>query len=199
MEVQTETRQEVVVSTPVTAEMAEGPDGLASQQESGEEEWPPQGQVFALNSRRLTSFRLKRIGESLGVSTDASVSEIRQMIEGRLQDMGHEPRNVQVIVQGDGECAVLYLVDDSGTIRKINGGDHEVLSRDGRNALERPRAVSEEQNVIKEGQKETASDGEIESHDGGDGGEELERLRAVVEEQKETIRPRTAHRQGYRF
>ena len=24
-------------------EMAEGPDGLASQQESGEEEWPPQG------------------------------------------------------------------------------------------------------------------------------------------------------------
>ena len=42
--------------------------------------------------------------------------------------------------------------------------------------------------MIKEGQKETASDGEIEPHDGGDGGEELkselERLRAVIEEQK---------------
>ena len=202
MEVQTETRQEVVVSTPVTAEMAEGPDGLASQQESGEEEWPPQGQVFALNSRRLTSFRLKRIGESLGVSTDASVSEIRQMIEGRFQDMGHEPCNVQVIVQGDGERAVLYLVDDSGTIRKINGGDHEVLSRDGRNALERPRAVSEEQNVIKEGQKDTTSDGDIEPHDSGDGGEELEaeleRLRAVVEEQKETISSLEEHNETIR-
>ena len=122
MEVQTETRQEIVVST--RADRAEGLDGLASQRESGEEEWPPQGQAFALNSRRLTSSRLKRIGESIGVSTEASVSEIRQMIEGKLQDMGHEPCNVQVIVQGEGEHAVLYLVDDNGTIRKINGGNH---------------------------------------------------------------------------
>ena len=38
------------------------------------------------------------------------------MIEGKLQDMGHEPCNVQVIVQGEGEHAVLYLLDDNGTI-----------------------------------------------------------------------------------
>ena len=75
MEIQTETRQEIVVST--RADRAEGLDGLASQRESGEEEWPPQGQALALNSRHLTSSRLKRIGESIGVSTEASVSEIR--------------------------------------------------------------------------------------------------------------------------
>ena len=116
------------------------------------------------------------------------------MIEGRLLDMGHEPSNVQVIVQGEGEHAILYLVDDSGTIRKINinGGNHEVLSRDGRNELEAgvggPRAVSEEQSVISENQGETVSDGEIEPHNGGDEPEaELESLRAVIEEQEITI------------
>ena len=112
------------------------------------------------------------------------------MIEGKLQDMGREPCNVQVIVQGEGEHAVLYLVDDNGTIRKINGGNHEVLSCDGGNELEagvgieRPRAASEEQDATSEGQRETVSDNEIEPHNGR---EELERLRVVIEQQKETI------------
>ena len=61
MEVQTETRQGITASMPVISEAdpAEGQGGQASQQESGEEEWPPLGQVFPLNSRRLTSSHLR--------------------------------------------------------------------------------------------------------------------------------------------
>ena len=106
--------------------------------------------------------------------------------------MGHEPCNVQVIVQGEGEHAVLYLVDDNGTIRKINGGNHEVLSRDGGNELEAgvgvetSRAASEEQDATSEGHREAVSDDE--PHNGGEELEaELERLRVVIELQKETI------------
>ena len=78
MEVQTETRQEIGGPMPVTSgvDPVESRDGLAVRQEPGQEEWPPQGQVFPLNSRRLTSLRLNIIGESIGVSTEASVSEI---------------------------------------------------------------------------------------------------------------------------
>ena len=41
--------------------------------------------------------------------------------------MGHEPANVQVVIQGDSNVAKLYLVDDSGVIIKVvedNVADH---------------------------------------------------------------------------
>ena len=116
------------------------------------------------------------------------------MIEGRLQEMGHEPCNVQVIVQGTGEHAILYLVDDSGVIRKIDGGNHEVASRDVGNEseaeVERPQAVSVGQEEIIGSQRGTVSDDEVELRDGRSREEleaELERLRGVIEEQKETL------------
>ena len=46
--------------------------------------------MFPLNSRRLTAETLTRIA---AVTTGASASEARQLIEGKLS--AHEPRNVQ--------------------------------------------------------------------------------------------------------
>ena len=41
------------------------------------------------------------------------------MIEGKLNELGHDPRNVQVIVQGDSDDSPLYLVSDVGIIKNI--------------------------------------------------------------------------------
>ena len=41
------------------------------------------------------------------------------MIEGKLSEMGHDPRNVQVVVQGDCDNSPLYLVSDVGIIKSI--------------------------------------------------------------------------------
>ena len=37
-----------------------------------------------LNSKRITTEQIKRVGRALGVPTDASVDEVRVMIEGKL-------------------------------------------------------------------------------------------------------------------
>ena len=66
------------------------------------------------------------------------------------------------------------------------------MSRDGGNELvagvgvERPRAASEEQDATSEGQRETVSDDKPQNS-GEELEAELERLRVVIEQQKETI------------
>ena len=59
----------------------------------------PEGRVLPLNSRRLVAEYVKAIAKSLDLSTRASTDEVRQMVEGKLSDSGHEPRNVQVVIQ----------------------------------------------------------------------------------------------------
>ena len=49
-----------------------------------------------LNSKRLTSEQIKRVERALGVPTDASVDEVCVMIEGKLNEMERDPKNVQV-------------------------------------------------------------------------------------------------------
>ena len=39
-----------------------------------------------LNSKRLTAEQIKRVGRALDVPTDASVDEVRVMVEGKLRD-----------------------------------------------------------------------------------------------------------------
>ena len=55
------------------------------------------GKLLPLNSRRLTSAYLKQIVESLELPTTGLGDEIRQLIEGKLQD-SHDILNVQVVV-----------------------------------------------------------------------------------------------------
>ena len=41
------------------------------------------------------------------------------MIKGKLNEMGHDPRNVQVVALGDGDNLPLYLVSDVDIIKSI--------------------------------------------------------------------------------
>ena len=70
---------------------------------------------YPLNSRRLTSPYLMCISRALGLPTNGAVEETRLMIEGRLTEMGREPRNVQVIVSVDTDgVEAVSLQDGSG-------------------------------------------------------------------------------------
>ena len=53
----------------------------------------PHGKVLPLNSRRLTSTHLKQVAEKLELPTTGSADQIRQLIEGKLQE-GREVSNV---------------------------------------------------------------------------------------------------------
>ena len=57
---------------------------------------------LSLNSKCLTAEQIKRVGRASCVSTDASVNEVRVMIEGKLNEMERDPKNVQVVVGATG-------------------------------------------------------------------------------------------------
>jgi hypothetical protein len=52
----------------------------------------------------------------MGLPTAASADELRQMIEGKVQERDREPRNVQVIV---GEDTTLKLCDERGAFLEV--------------------------------------------------------------------------------
>ena len=81
----------------------------------------PEGLTLPLNSKRISTARIKRLAAGLDVPTAALTDKVRQMLREKLQELGHDPANVLVVIQGDGDVANLYLVDDSGVIKAING------------------------------------------------------------------------------
>ena len=84
----------------------------------------PEGRVLPLNSRRLVAEYVKAIAKSLDLSTRASTDEVRQMVEGKLSDSGHEPRNIQVVIQEPEEgtestnLTHSFLVDEAGVLKR---------------------------------------------------------------------------------
>ena len=87
--------------------------------EEGDEryvELAPRGRPLPLNSKRLTAAHVQQLARTLGLPTTASPDNIRQMIDGKLAEIGREPPNFQVVVQREveGDRAYLYLQDASG-------------------------------------------------------------------------------------
>ena len=84
-------------------------------------ESPPRGQggrPMPLNSRRVTGPILRSVAATLG---RASAEELRHMIDGRLEELGREPRDVLVVV-GRGtvetdEPGHVWLHDGEGPVR----------------------------------------------------------------------------------
>lgn len=80
-----------------------------------------------MNSKRLMAAYIKAIARNMELPTNASTDEVRQLIEGKLEEEGREPRNVQVIVQeplegtrdAAREYARLFLVDETGVFREV--------------------------------------------------------------------------------
>ena len=58
----------------------------------------PRGKVLPLNSKRLRTVQLQRLARALSIPTSASGDELRQLIDGKLEGMEREPRNVQVVI-----------------------------------------------------------------------------------------------------
>ena len=86
--------------------------------EGGEEqriELAPCGRrPLPLNSKRLKVAYMQQLARALEVPTAASSDDVRQMIEGKLRQMGREPPNVQVIVQqGIGQSRVHLSLQDA--------------------------------------------------------------------------------------
>ena len=61
----------------------------------------------------------------MGLLTRASTDEVRQMVEGKLSENGHEPHNVQVVIQEPEEgtesehLVHMFLVDEAGIFKEI--------------------------------------------------------------------------------
>ena len=71
---------------------------------------------FPLNSKRMKADWLQRLAKELELPTSASTDELRQMIDGKLLEIGREPPNVQVLVvtpEGGGADAI-KLRDETG-------------------------------------------------------------------------------------
>ena len=82
----------------------------------------PDGVTLPLNSKKLIISQLRRLVTTLGISAEGSASTLRQVIDGKLIRLGHEPRNTQVVVSN--ADSRLYLVTDSGIIAKEKNLEH---------------------------------------------------------------------------
>jgi len=103
------------------------------------------GDRYPLNSRRLKAIWIQHIAQSLELPTAASISEVRQMIEGRLADLQYEAANIQVVIQGKADECAIFLIDDSGIIKcieQINAHHSHVISDLASNVSGAPRAQS---------------------------------------------------------
>ena len=81
----------------------------------------PGSQTLPLNSRRLTAARLRQLARGMDLPTTATIEDLRQIIDGKVAEMGHEPRNVQVQLHPDR----LELLDLEGSFLNVTtlGGD----------------------------------------------------------------------------
>ena len=76
--------------------------------------------TFPLNFKRLTAEVLSRIAEWLGLPTNASAAETRQLIDRKLEEYCYEPRNVQVDLIEQTDCQVaIKLGSEDGEIANI--------------------------------------------------------------------------------
>ena len=69
-----------------------------------------------LNSKHVTATQIKRVSRALGLPTSASTEEVRQMIEGKLEDQSRQLSDVQVVVQPPGKIS---LHDEGGEFLAI--------------------------------------------------------------------------------
>ena len=81
------------------------------------------GRPLPLNSKKLTGALLKQLARGLDIPTGASGDELRQLIDGKLGDMGHDPRNTQALLQEAENGVSVSLQDVDGvflTVEPLN-------------------------------------------------------------------------------
>ena len=80
----------------------------------------PRGKLYPLNSSRLATDVIKRIAVELELPGTASRADTYPMLEGKLEDLGREPRNVQVRVTVEEDSSQsIELVDAEGAFMRV--------------------------------------------------------------------------------
>ena len=74
---------------------------------------------FPLNSRRMKAVYLRRVADELGLPSNATATDLRQIVEGKLREMGHEPGNLQVAVEESPTVETLQLLNAYGPIIEV--------------------------------------------------------------------------------
>ena len=74
----------------------------------------------ALNSARLAASQLHSLGEVLSLPTTGSVGDLPLMIEGKITELGHDPRNVQVALSRNKDGRSFTLSDHEGVFLTVN-------------------------------------------------------------------------------
>ena len=92
-----ESGEETNVGTAMAA--VDGPRGVMSTI------MRPPRKLYPLNSSRLATDVVKQIAVQLGLPGTASGVDIQLMVEGQIQGLGHEPRNVSQNHRGRRLCA----------------------------------------------------------------------------------------------
>ena len=65
-----------------------------------------------LNSIRITAGQLCRLGLALGITVSGSVSDQRLLVKGKLNEGGHDPCNVQVVLEEYSSEVAFVLWDE---------------------------------------------------------------------------------------
>uniref|UniRef100_A0A1X7SN98 Uncharacterized protein n=1 Tax=Amphimedon queenslandica TaxID=400682 RepID=A0A1X7SN98_AMPQE len=75
-----------------------------------------------LNSKRLTGILLRQLARGLEIegTTGTSVSELRQLVEGKIGDLGHEPRHTQVLLAEVENGVQICLRDAEGIFLTVD-------------------------------------------------------------------------------
>ena len=84
--------------------------------DAGTGEVKPSVQTLPLNSRRLTAARLRQLARGMNLPTTASTEDLKLIIDGKVTELGHEPRNVQVQLHPDR----LELLDFEGPFLNVS-------------------------------------------------------------------------------
>ena len=72
--------------------------------------------TYPLNSKGIVVNQLRKLAAMLELPSEGTSVTLRQVLEGKLLELGHERSNTQIIVAS--ADSKLYLVDESGIIRQ---------------------------------------------------------------------------------
>ena len=120
------------------------------------------GRSLPLNSRRLTGALLKQLADGMGLPISGSLDSVRQLIDGKLEELGRDPRNVQVILQEHGSQGThISLQDEEGVFLRVEPKrsaerEGERTSWESGESIER-EGVGEEAELIRALQSEVAA------------------------------------------
>ena len=79
------------------------------------------GRPMPLNSKKLTRILLRQLARGLQIESTAgtSLAELRQLVEGQVEDLGHELRHTQVVLTEVEHGVQVCLRDANGTFLMV--------------------------------------------------------------------------------